>query len=269
MSNTTSKTLKSLLKYWYLLVVLAPIILGVGSILGQDAFAETMSNGSFKIEMGNLNSVAGQSTGSNYNLNITSGENAPGLYSGTNYKVRAGFQYLARNRLFSFSLSKTQIDFGTLSPTNPVTRTTTLTVSNTSTPSYQVTGSENHQLLVTRSGAIIPDTTCDRGACSQATAAEWSSTLTYGFGYRCDSVSIISQGSKSNSCNQDDSSFFKNPSFFKQFADVSRSEKTEVILKGGKGRDQKASLTYKVNISSSQATGVYTNSITYIATPGF
>lgn len=242
----------------YLILITAP------SALGQ-----TMSNDSYNIEMGNLNSIAGESTGSNYNLNITSGETTPGLYEGTNYKLRVGFQYIPRRVPFSFSVSNTRIDFGTLSPTNPITRNTTLTVSNTTASSYQVSASENHQLLVSKTGAIIPDTTCDKGGCSQTQTAQWSSTLTYGFGFRCDSVSIFSQGAKSNSCSEKDQSFSKNSSFFKQFADVSRKEKAEIVVSGGKGRNQKATVTYKVNIASSQATGVYSNSITYVATPGF
>ncbi len=225
-------------------------------LLTQSARAQTMSNDSYKVEMGNLNSIAGESTGSNYNLNITSGETSPGLYSGTNYKLRAGFQYVPRRKGFSFTVSNTRIDFGTLSPTNPVTRTTTLTISNTSASSYQVSASENHPLLVAKTGAIIADTTCDKGNCSESQAAQWSSTLTYGFGYSCGATSIIPQ---STNCS----------SLFKQFADVSKKEKAQIIVNGGKGRNQKATVTYKVNIASSQATGVYSNAITYVATPGF
>ena len=250
-------------------ILLATSALILLLLLAPSVTAQTMSNGMFKLEMGNLNSIAGESSGSKYNLSITSGETAPGLYSGTNYKVKAGFQYLPRSKAFSFSISNTLIDFGSLSPTNPVTRATTLTVSNTSAASYQVTASENHQLLVPKTGAIIADTTCDKGTCTQTTAADWSSTLTYGFGYRCDSISIVSQGSKSSMCAQKDSSFSKNPSFFKQFPDASKSEVSQVIVNGEKGRNQKATITYKVNIASSQATGIYTNSVTYVATAGF
>ncbi|MBP9716697.1 MAG: hypothetical protein KBD51_02015 [Candidatus Levybacteria bacterium] len=232
-------------------------------------FAQVMSNGSFRIEMGNLNSIAGESSGSNYNLSITSGETASGLYSGTNYKVRAGFQYIPRGAPFSLSLSNTLIDFGVLSPTNPVTRTTTLTISNTKASSYQVTASENHQLIVNKTGAIIPDTTCDGGNCNQTRAGEWSNTLTYGFGYRCDAVSIASNGGSSPSCVTGDSSFSSNKSYFKQFADASKKENSQVVVKGGMGRSQKATVTYKVNIPSSQATGNYTNAVTYVATPNF
>ena len=238
-------------------------------LLPSTVYGQVMSNGSFRIEMGNLNSIAGESTGSKYNLNITSGENTPGLYSGTNYKVRAGFQYIPRGAPFSFSISHTLIDFGVLSPTNPVTRTTTLTISNSTAPSYQVSASENHQLIVNKTGAIIPDTTCDNGNCNQTRAGQWSNTLTYGFGFRCDGVSIISQGTKSTTCVEGDNSFSNNPSFYKHFADTSKTEASQIIVKGGKGKAQKATVSYKVNIPSSQATGNYTNAVTYVATPNF
>ena len=240
----------------------------LGTFTNQ-TFAQVMSNGSFRIEMGNLNSIAGESTGSNYNLSITSGETASGLYSGTNYKVRAGFQYIPRGAPFSLSISNTLIDFGVLSPTNPVTRTTTLTISNTKASSYQVTATENHQLIVNRTGAIIPDTTCDNGNCNQTRAGEWSNTLTYGFGYRCDSISVASSGTSSPSCVTGDSSFSSNKNYFKQFSDASKKETSQVVVKGGKGKSQKATVTYKVNIPSSQATGNYTNAVTYVATPNF
>lgn len=240
----------------------------LGSFTNQ-AFAQVMSNGSFRIEMGNLNSIAGESSGSNYNLSITSGETASGLYSGTNYKVRAGFQYIPRGAPFSFSISNTLIDFGVLTPTNPVTRTTTLTISNTKASSYQVTASENHQLIVNKTGATIPDTTCDTGNCNHTRAGEWSNTLTYGFGYRCDSISITSTGTQTPSCVTGDSSFSSNKNYFKQFADASKKENSQVVIKGGVGKSQKATVTYKVNIPSSQATGNYTNAVTYIATPNF
>ena len=250
--------------------LIPPILFAIFYLLFAVAPAggQVMTNGAYKLQVGNLNSIAGESSGSKYNLSITSGETAPGLYSGTNFKVKAGFQYIRLPRAFTFSVSNTLIDFGILSPTNPVTRTTTLTISNSSAPSYQVSASENHQLQVAKTGATISDTTCDKGSCTQARSADWSNTLTYGFGYRCEAVSIISKAAKSSSCIENDSSF-SDSNFFKQFADVSKKEAAQIVVKGGKGRGQKATIIYKVNISSSQATGNYANSVTYIATPGF
>jgi hypothetical protein len=245
-----------------------PLLLSLALLLTSTSIsrAQTMTNGSFNLEGGNLNSFAGESTGSEYNINITSGETGSGIYDGDGYSVKAGFQYLQGKKGFSFTLSNSKIDFGTLSPTNPVTRTSILSISNNSASSYQVTVSENHQLQAAKTGAIIPDTTCDNGSCSESKSGAWSNTLTYGLGYRCDSESIATTGGRT--CINGDSSF-SNEDYFKQFADVSRSEKAQVVVSGLKGNNQKATVTYKVNIPSSQATGVYSNSITYIATPNY
>lgn len=232
------------------------------------ALAQEMTNDFFKIQMGNFNSIAGISSDEAFKINITSGETAPNLNVGTT-KVKAGFQYIPRKAVFSILVSNTLIDFGILSPTNPVTRNVTISVTNLSSPSFIVSASQNHQLLSPKNGAIIPDTTCDKGICSQTTAATWSNVLTYGFGYRCDNLSILVRGRKARSCLKNDLSFYFNKDFYRQFPDASKSEKAAAIMKGDQGRKQEAIITYKVNISSSQAPGNYINSITYLAIPTF
>jgi hypothetical protein len=233
------------------------VILALAFLFTPKAFAQTMENDMYRVQMGNLDSFAGQSSGSNYNLSITSGESATGLFTGTNYKVKAGFQYVPRTSPFTFTISNTTIDFGNLSPTNPVTRTTTITVNNSSAKSYKVTAAENHQLLVPSTGASIPDTTCDDGNCTETKSAKWTNTLTYGFGYRCD-----------GSCVANDTGF-KLPDYYKQFSDTSHKEPAATIMSGGTGNGLKATITYKVNISSSQPAGTYTNTVTYLATPSY
>ncbi len=163
------------------LFVLAFLLL---SCLQADAF--TMSGTFYKIRLGNFNSSSGKPTGPNNKLSFTSGETAPGLFSGTNYKVRSGFQYYYSIIPFRFAISSTSISFGTLTATNPVTRTNTLTISNGSAFGYAIQAYENHQLLDPGHGQVIPDTTCDNGSCSETTAATWNTVLTYGFGYRFD-----------------------------------------------------------------------------------
>lgn len=219
----------------------------------------TLRNDYYMIRMGNLNTVAGESAGSGYSLNITGGQTAPGRYSGTNYVVRAGFQYISSIIPFYFKIDNIVIDFGNLTPTNPVTRTSTLTINNQSAGGYIVTAQENHQLLVPSSGSLIPDTTCDAGNCTETTAALWSNTLTYGFGYRCDQVGIT------NYC----PSGFNTANYYKQFADTSKNESAVTVMSGQSGKNQQSTITYKVNISSTQPPGIYTNVITYIATPTF
>jgi len=255
------------------LVFIGYLILEIGLlvfILAPGASAQGVMNNSFyRLQMGNLNSIAGETSGSEYNLSITSGETSPGLYSDTNVKVKAGFQYVPRGGVFSFSISNKLIDFGTLVPTNPVKRRITLTVSNTNAPGYQVVASENHQLKNDKNQAVIPDTTCDNGNCTQFLASDWESALTYGFGYRCDNVSVLSNNQKVDSCIIDDLTFSSNQKAHKQFADASKEETEVLIMKGERGRNQKTHITYKVNIPTSQPTGSYVNSVTYIATATF
>lgn len=241
-------------------IFLVGLLLIAGAFyLSPDTNAQsTLRNEYYMIRMGNLNSIAGESAGSGYNLNITGGQTAPGRYSGTNYVVRAGFQYISSIIPFYFKIDNIVIDFGTLSPTNPVTRTSRLTIDNQSAGGYVVTAQENHQLFVPSSGQIIPDTTCDTGNCNDTTAGLWSNTLTYGFGYRCDPVTT-------NYCPSD----FNTADYYKQFADASKNESPVTVMSGQSGRNQQATITYKVNISSTQPAGLYTNAITYIATPTF
>jgi len=234
-------------------------LLGQKLLPFDHVLAFTMIGDNWKIDFANLNMGGAAPSGSGKKLTFTTGQTAPGLYTGTNYKVRAGFQYVYTIIPFRFSISQTQIDFGTLTPTNPVTRTNTLTISNGSANGYQVTAFENHQLLNPANGMTIPDTTCDNGLCTETTSAQWTNTLTYGFGYRCDNVT-----------GSDCATGFTNSNYYKQFADSSLNEAPQSVMSGTNvGRSKQVQITYKVNISGTQPAGTYTNTITYVATPTF
>jgi len=217
-----------------------------------------MSNDNYIIQMGNLNSIAGAPTGSGFELNYTVGQTGPGLYTGANFKVRAGFQYISSIIPFRFSLTGNFIDFGSIDPTFPVLRSSTLTISNGSAFGYQVTAFQNHNLRVDATGQEIPPTACgDLGpSCTPTTAGPWTSSLTYGFGYRCDNVA-----------GADCDSQFTNSTYFKPFIS---SPATAIVMNGvNVGRNKQAKITYKVNISGAQPAGLYTNIINYIAIPKF
>lgn len=240
-----------------LLSVFSLLFLFLGHSAHAQSVDSSMSNDSYIIRMGNFNTAAGRSTGS-ANLNITVGQISPGLYTGVNYKLRAGFQYLITSVPFAFSISSNFINFGTLEPTNPVTRTNILTVSNRSSGGYIVTASEDTEMKDADTGSAIPDTTCDNGTCSEKAAGKWSGTLTYGFGYRCDGIGT-------NYC----AAGFSNSAYFKQFSNKGNKEIAETVMKGTSGKAHKTQITYKVNVSAAQAAGFYTNTITYVATPTY
>jgi hypothetical protein len=149
------------------------------------------------------------------------------------------------------------IDYGELSATTPVSRTTTLSVSSPE-KGYEVFGSEDHPLL-SSTNVAIPDTSCDNGACSEITESVWADTLTYGFGYRCD-----------NRNGQNCPNEFSEIDGYKQFASLSSNELPQTLMVSHKpGNNNQVKITYKLNISGTQAAGAYKNTITYIATPGF
>lgn len=227
-------------------------------LTGQDTNAQSsMSNSSYIIRFPNLNSFSGKPTNSQYKLGITGGQTAPGLYSGTNYKIRAGFQYINFGRSFSFSISSLFVDFGPVVPGSPVTRTNYLTVTNRSAYGYTVLASENHPLRMNPSGVSVPDTTCDSGTCNEQSSSAWSSLTTFGFGYRCDNVT-----------GADCQSGFTNPADYKQFASSESAEIAQPVMRGVNAvRDAQSQITYKINVSTTQPAGSYENAINFIAVP--
>lgn len=143
---------------------------------------------------------------------------------------------------FAFSLSDTVLDFGEVSATNPVERTTVISIS----PGISLFAIENHE-PTSLSGAVIPDTLCDIGICTDRIISPWESVLTYGFGYRLE----YEDG-------------------YKQFANQVKDEFPTRIFESGKEEKSKSvKIFYKLNIPATQEEGVYTNTIRYIAVPDF
>lgn len=241
--------------YSLLLCILAYLVVCLAS---PKANALTMTNDNWSIDIGNVNNETDNITNTKTTSNSNIGKIGPNSYGGKNYSVKLGFKQSRSPELFSFSLNQTVINFGLLTATNPVTRTSTLTISNEGLPGYQVFASENNTLK-NELNISIPDTTCDNGSCTETIAAPWKATLTYGFGYRCDTIADAA-------CTPT----FNDPDEYKQFADSSKHEPSQTILKGNDGKPtRKAKITYKVNISGTQAPGTYSNTITYIAVPTY
>lgn len=233
-------------------------------LFGKSVYAFTMSNAFYIIILGNLNSIAGQASGPGNKLTFTSGELGAGLYSGTNYKLCAGFYggifcnaSSLVSGLFTFTVTPTSLDFGTIDPTSPVSRTNILDVLS-SASGYSVTAIEDHSLK-SPAGTVIPDTTCDSGVCTQSTAALWTSSLTYGLGYRCDNVV------------QTDCIGGFSADYFKPFPNQQLAQTPQIVMQNGSSSpsDKQSQITYKVNVAGTQLPGVYTNTITYVASPNF
>lgn len=209
----------------------------------------------YEITWPNVNMGGGAPSSSNFKMGVTTGQTAPGLYSSTDYKVRAGFQYIHSIIPFSFSISDILVDFGTLTPQTPKTQQATLTVSAGGAGGYVVKASENNPLTST-AGSTIPDTTCDNGNCTESQAEVWTQNTTYGFGFNMSGTDIPAD--------------FVDTTYFRQFANRDSGESPQVIMSGTNvGRNKQAIITYKVNVSPTQPAGVYRNVLSFLAVPTY
>lgn len=229
--------------------------IAIAFLLAQAVIKST----NYEIQMPNFNSGAGIPSSTNYKLNTTMGQTAPGPFSSTGYRVLSGFQYIHSIIPFSFAISPIAIPFGFLLPDTPKTLPQTLTVSAGGAGGYQVTARENNPLKIIGSTPTIPDTLCDAGTCNEVAAGAWTQTNKYGFGF--------------NMAGDDIPTDFNGSTFFRQFADTSKTPNPEtakiVMSSANVGRSRVATVTYKVNISSLQKAGQYQNIIYYTAIPSY
>jgi len=147
--------------------------------------AKNVSSEGYNIQMGDVNMGAGLPTSSSYNLGLTGGQTAPGLFAANGYQILSGFWYIKTIIPFSFTIDDLSIDFGTLTPHQFSTKTNFLTVSAGGAGGYQVTASESAVLTSFGGAATIPNTSCNGNGqtCGEESAAPWTDNTKYGFGY--------------------------------------------------------------------------------------
>jgi hypothetical protein len=149
-------------------------------------------------------------------------------------------------------ISDSLIDFGPLSPTDPILREATLSIKGDYFPFF---------LYQTMPGALtniqgdeIPKTSCDNGSCSLNQASLWNNTLTYGLGVRCDNIA-------GTVCPDD--FITKNT-----FRSLGSNEQSSIMASGNITGQASLTLSYKLVVSGTQAQGRYKGSIDYILVPG-
>jgi len=232
-------------------------LIGLIGLIATPALAMTgMESASYKVQFPSLNMTGGTKSSTNYNILDTLGQIGPGLYSSTGFYVKAGFPYIKTIIPFSFTISNLSVSFGHLTPSVFSTLSNTLTVSSGGAGGYQVTAIANHPLQLQGTAVTIPDTTCDSATCSETAAGVWTNTAKYGFGY--------------NLSGNDVPAAFVDSTYYKQFSDASLNEAGQIVMSSANvGKNRVATVTYKVNISTTQAAGDYDNMITFVATPGY
>jgi len=237
---TKNKAEKTITKYFVTFFILHSSLFTLPHLFS--AFADTVTNDNYSINVGDIDT----------NPQPTKRP----LPTIANKKISSLSSFQSANSL-SLRLSQDSIDFGILSSTNPVIRISTIQLSSKQIGAEILTY-ENHPLL-SSTNDLLQNTSCDNGACTSQTAAEWNNTLTYGFGYRCDST-------QENTCDPQ----FATTDYYKQYPNDSKNEPPTVLLTNASNNNNaKATITNKVNISGTQKATAYYNSITYLAIPKF
>ncbi len=216
------------------------------------AHAETMLSPTYQLRFGNFNMTSGTKTSAGYSLTDTVGQTVANQFTSTGYSIGAGSQYLYTLYDFSFSVSKTAINLGSLPLGSFATDTNILTVS---APRQGYTISTIASSRLKNGSQYIANTTCNT-TCSATVAGVWTSASSYGFGY--------------NMQGNDVSADFTGPTLFRPFPDASISDTPAPIMttvNAGIGRT--ATTTYQLALNPTQATGTYENLIYYIAVPNY
>lgn len=220
-------------------------------------FADDLKSPTFEIQMSTINITGGNKSSASYKLSDTVGQTFQGQFDSAGYVILAGFQYINTLIPFTFKISNLDIDYGSLVPGVPSLLSNTLTVTTGSAFGYSVKAIEDHPLRRSDGTTTIPDTSCDLATpCLQTDANVWSDNTRFGFGYNMSGTDV-------------DTSDFVNSSYYRPFPVENVDQPAIVMSRGGVATNSAATVTYKVNISGSQAAGIYQNAIQYIAIPSF
>jgi hypothetical protein len=162
--------------------------------------------------------------------------------------------------------SATTVPFGSISSSNAFFSACQLmSISTNATNGYGVTSEENTSLL---SGSnVLADTACD-SACTESTGTAWATATNNGLGYYCESVA----GSACSTAGDTTSEYRQ---FACRGADAQCNPGTgnetiqTVLAAATPANNHQSRIHYKLSVGATQAAGLYSNTVTYIATPTF
>lgn len=157
------------------------------------------------------------------------------------------------------TVDSSSVNFGTLTVDTFTHGCQYLSIGTNAANGYGVTSQESDYL---KSDSItLPDTTCNASGCDETNAEPWTAAGTYyGFGHTCSSIDASGCHSEYSTGNS-----------YRQFARTTTETPQDIMVNGSTPTvvTEKSLVEYKVSVSNIQPAGIYTNTVTYIATPNF
>lgn len=245
------------LQFIYMKMGLVLLCLGLFFTIATQTKANIMTNDSYELQPYFLDRVNLRVPNNNQAIQEDIAPQSEEKQSeATAYIIEIGFSY-AKNQLpYSVFISSDLLNFGNLIPGEPIIRNALYETNSNSLAGYSILLQEN-RALSSQNDQFIPDTACDTGTCTEVVPAVWKNPLTYGFGYRCDSLS-------GTGC----LNHFENRENFKRLPSKAENEKMQPTIDTYLiGTNNVYQFTYKVNISPGLVGNEYQNTIKYIILP--
>lgn len=242
-------------------IIMFVLAMGVLGVIPDRSHAERLESESYVIQFGNFNMTAGKKTSGTGSYTVTdtvgqTGAGPFGQYGSSSYFVGSGFQYIYQISTFGFSISRTAIDLGELTPGIHNTGSHTVTIRTKGAGGYTLYAYELYPLRHSNGTDTIPDTTCDAGDCTQIAAGVWVDQDIPGFGF--------------NVTGTDKKADFVDNTYFRQFANDSASEAMQPIMSSTDVADNSTgTITYKAGVSGTTAAGNYQTGVVFVAVPGY
>lgn len=234
-------------RFIHLKALVFGVLLLIGLLITVPVIADRMGSNNYELLFTNINMGGRTTDSSNYTLDMSLGQTAAKRWEENGYIVRAGFQYVHVLYPFIFELSNTTLDFGSLIPNNPVTKSLTTTIFNRG-QGYQVMVYYDHPLQTFDGNQSIGDTSCDDPYCDADTAAEWASSSVYGFGYNVTGHDVTADFSGSGD-------------YYRPFATT-----PQIFMESDQAaKNRQAVVKAKINIDNIQAAGTYQTILRFIA----
>ncbi len=235
-------------------------------LLPKSINADNLSGSNYSIQFGNISIGGAPASSSNYKIYTSLGQTAAQQFSSSGYIVRAGIKYLYSIAPFSFSLSTTNINLGSLTPNSFSNQTTDLTVSFNSAQGYQVTAIETDKMKTFGGVNNILDTNCDV-SCSISAAGTWATATNNGFGYNMGNLNG----------NTDVPTDFSASNKFRPFANAANGDSPQIVMSASPNTssnlyhnsNRKSRMTFQISVSGAQVAGTYQTVIKFTTTPKY
>ncbi len=201
-----------------------------------------MNSENYKIDADVIGDGGQTGTSGNYKLTDTIGEEVIGIGESANYKSKAGFWHMVATTI-SLVVDSNTVNLGTVTPGTPITGESALTVTTDAWGGYELYVNQNHSMTHTDATTTIPEYSC-----AISSPCLWSGT---GLGFTVKSGTEV------------DAKWGSSPNYkYAYFPNTStKFHETSQYISGG----NETAIEYKLDVSSSQKSGDYSNIITYVA----